>query len=77
MENRSSQLTVDLQSDLVSHYCGDIDAMIQEAATLEQAKRIGEEACRKLERECRSELVLNATRAYVRDIIRKRWGGTR
>ena len=77
MEYRSSQLTTDVQSELVSRYCGDVDTMIGEAATEEQAERIGEEMCMKLERECRSELVVNATRAYVQDIIRKRWGDTR
>jgi hypothetical protein len=74
MEYHSSQLPIDLQSDLVRRYCGDADAMIREAATMEQAESIGEEICGKLARECSSELVVNASRAYVKDIIHKRWG---
>lgn len=73
MEFLSSHSTPDLQVELVRRYCGDVEAMIEAATTVEDAKQIGEHVCGKLERECGSPLVSNAARVYVENIIRQLW----
>lgn len=73
METLSPRSTIDLQADLVRRYCGDVEAMIRDATTMEEAERIGEKLCNRLEEECNSELVVNATRTYVQEVIHRKW----
>ncbi len=61
----------DLQDEMLKRYCAEAEARILHASTAQQARRWGEEICSKLERECSSKLILNATRTYIDAIIQE------
>ncbi len=64
---------LDSQGELVRKHCSDAEAAIESAASMDEARQLGEQICRKLAVECGSELVVNATRAFVEHCIQKRW----
>lgn len=63
----------DVQDEMLKRYCAEAQARIIHAPTVHEARLWGEEMCSKLERECSSKLILNATRAYIDAIIRERF----
>lgn len=65
---------LDPQGELVGKYCSDAETAIQSATSMSKARQLAEQICRKLELECKSELVVNATRAHIQNIIQRRWG---
>jgi hypothetical protein len=61
----------DMQDEMLKRYCAEAEARITHASNARQARQWGEEICAKLERECSSKLILNATRTYIHRIIQE------
>lgn len=64
----------DEQEELLRRYCREAEEKIAGAKDAATAVRLKEEVCREFKRECASDLVINATRAYLDLIIAERWG---
>lgn len=59
------------QDEMLKRYCAEAEARIVHASSARQAREWGEEICSKLERECSSKLILDATRTYIDRIIQE------
>ncbi len=59
------------QDEMLKRYCAEAEALIVHASSALQARAWGEEICSKLERECSSKLILNATRIYIDQLIQE------
>ena len=77
METLVRHSTLDAQDDLVRRYCAEAEAHIRRAGDAAQAHRWGEEICARLEKECSSKLILDATRSYIEQVIRGMFGDRR
>ncbi len=63
-----------LQDSLLTQYCSEAEERILSAATILEARQIGEELCTRFQRECSSELLFHATRQYIEEIIARTFG---
>jgi hypothetical protein len=61
------------QTELISHYCGQIKEKINGAVTQADAQIIADEHCAEFQRKCSSAVLRNAMTHYVRDIIKHTW----
>ena len=61
------------QEEILRRYCSEAERLLGEASDLGQAIGIRNRLCTRLQNECSSGLLLNATRAYVDRIISAKW----
>ena len=61
------------QEEILRRYCSEAERLLGEASDLRQAIDIRNQLCTRLQNECSSGLLLNATKAYVDRIIAARW----
>jgi hypothetical protein len=66
--------TPDPQQDLLRTYCSQAEELLKTATSAEQAREMSERICGQFQNECESSLVINATRAFVEDVIGKMFG---
>jgi hypothetical protein len=62
------------QHELVQGYCREAEGLIMIARSRSDAIRIKDEWCTKFKQKCESELLINATSAYLDEIIARQWG---
>lgn len=60
-------------TDLVQEYCKEAEERIMTASSPADATRIKEEWCMRFKKECASDLLFNATSAYLDGIIAGKW----
>lgn len=68
MENMVTRPT-----EIVRNYCTRAEELIMTASSPIDAMSIKEEWCTQFRKECESDLLFNATSAYLDDIIWARW----
>ena len=61
------------QSELVRHYCGNIDEWIQTSRSKSEARKFADSACEKFEIECESEVVKKFVQQYIKSLVDKHW----
>jgi hypothetical protein len=66
--------TNSLQHELVREYCREAEGLIIKARSRSEAISIKNESCTRFKQECESELLVNATSAYLDEIIAQHWG---
>ena len=69
-ESQFMRLPLQRQTELLSHYCGDIKDKIISSSTMTEAQRIADEQCLLFQRSCSSEVLRHAMTRYVQDIIK-------
>lgn len=74
MEQLESRIETGRQEELVERHCGRARALLEESRNREEALNIRDWLCSRLAGECASSLVLNATRTYIDDLIKSKWG---
>lgn len=67
------------QTELVERYCQEAERLLSGAGDHDAALRMRDELCERFRKECRSSLIVNATRDYLTRIIDRTWdpGGAR
>jgi len=75
MESLVRNSALDLQQELLGHYCSEAEALIGQAASRVEAKRISQKLCSRPQQKCESKLVLAATEGYIDGIISKMFDG--
>ncbi|MFN0156844.1 MAG: hypothetical protein ACKVRP_02085 [Bacteroidota bacterium] len=60
-------------TEIVRKYCREAEERIMAASSSVEATRIKEEWCTRFKNECESDLLFNATSAYLNDIIAGKW----
>lgn len=73
METMVKHPTDTAQHELVREYCREAKGRIMIARSRADAMRIKEECCKRFSQECESELLINATSAYLDEIITRMW----
>ncbi len=73
MESVAQFLSSEGQNDLIREYCREAEALIREAGSLSEARKIKKEQCGRFEQNCSSVLVANAVEKYLDDVISSRW----
>ena len=73
METTTGHPTDTAQHELVLEYCKEAEGRIIIARSFHDAITIKEEWCNRFKLECESELLINATSAYLDGIIARRW----
>ena len=73
METMVQHPTDTAQHELVREYCSEAEAHIMIARSRADAMRIKEEWCKRFSQECESRLLINATSAYLDEIIGEQW----
>jgi hypothetical protein len=73
MERMVKHPTDTAQHELVHEYCKKAEGRIKLARSHGEAIKIKEEWCNRFRRECESDLLINATSAYLDAIIRRQW----
>ena len=63
----------DPQQELIANYCMEARRLLEQARDMSEAIVLAEEVCARFAGECRSSLVLSATRAYIEKAIQERW----
>ncbi len=66
----------DLSGDVIRRYCTDAREMIIRAGSREEAVTVKRALCSRLAAACESSLVMQATVAYVDELIEKTWTST-
>jgi hypothetical protein len=61
------------QEKLLQRMCTEAEHLLTEARNLEEAVGIRNQLCTRLQDECKSSLVVNATKRYIDKIIEARW----
>ncbi len=61
------------QHKLMREYCSEAEGRITIATSRAEAMRIKEEWCNRFRQECESKLLVNATSAYLDEIITHMW----
>ncbi len=61
------------QEELLQRLCTEAEQELSGAGNLEDALEIRHQLCSRLQEECSSSLIVNATKAYVDQIIAARW----
>ncbi len=64
----------DPQQELLKQYCAEAEAMLKTSTSEADARKVGMIMCSRFEQECSSALVIQATRAYIGDVIRRMFG---
>lgn len=64
----------DPQQELLKQYCAEAETMLRTFTSEADARKVGEIMCSRFEQECSSALVIQATRAYIGDVIRRMFG---
>ncbi|MBI5474744.1 MAG: hypothetical protein HY961_20585 [Ignavibacteriae bacterium] len=62
------------QDGLLARYCSEAEEKIRSATNATEARQLGNELCSQFQKECDSELLFNATRQYINDIITRTFG---
>lgn len=73
MEIRDPRAADAGQTDLVARYCEEAEQLLADATDYESALRLRDEVCGRFQNECRSALIVNATRDYLTQIISHTW----
>lgn len=63
----------DPQRELIDKYCSEARELIAGAHGRDEALAIMERECARFSRECRSSLVLAATREYIGNLVQQTW----
>ncbi len=63
----------DPSGDVIHRYCTEAREMIARAGNREEAVKVKRELCSRLAAACESNLVLQATAAYIDDLIERTW----
>ena len=64
----------DPQRELIDEYCSEARQLLEHARDRAEAMLIAERVCARFAGQCRSNLVLAATRAYIDGVMQERWG---
>ena len=73
MEEMVQHPTDTVQHELVREYCREAEGRITIARSRADTVRIKEEWCNRFQRQCESELLINATSRYLDEIIARQW----
>ncbi len=63
----------DPSGDLIAQYCSEARGLITRAGNREEALKLRHDLCSRFALTCKSSLVLQATTAYIDDLIAKTW----
>jgi len=64
---------LDTQEELLHRYCKEAEILLIKASDINEAIRIKDEACKRLQWEYNSSIFVNATKDYVNRIIERKW----
>jgi hypothetical protein len=65
--------TSDKQTTLIRRFCEEAERALDEASDYTAALHLKESLCQRFREECDSSLVVNATRQYLDEVLKKRW----
>jgi ribosomal protein S7 len=72
-ERRDVKLSSSKQEELIEKYCTGIEGRIRVAGEKNNAKKIVNDACKGLEKECKSDVIRSFLQQYVRDLYENHW----
>jgi len=73
-EDRFLQLNQSQQVDLIGKHCAGIEKRNRKAQSRKEAEVIAEEACRRFETECPSDMVRRGLTLRVQEMLEHSWG---
>ncbi len=75
MEDLRRDMRSTRQVELIRRYCEEADSRLSGATDYASALRVKDSLCDRFERECDSGIVILATKRFIDDLLRARWGG--
>jgi hypothetical protein len=62
------------QDELIRRYCEEAEKVLSAAADYPSAVRMKHSLCDRFEKECDSKLVVSATKQFIDNLLKHRWG---
>jgi len=62
------------QEELIRRYCEEAEKVLSSAANYPSAVRMKQSLCERFEKECDSKLVVSATKLFIENLLKQRWG---